>query len=135
MNMKQKISWTTSLFYPWHRGKEMRGSSQRRLRKSGQGCGGRRGMRTSWGCYQESQMKEGFQDHVKHNQHNHMLCWKCLNYMKLPWVLLKPITIGKVKNTVKYTLACQFLALLVLLGFLKTFRLGTLLIEAEEIQT
>lgn len=121
MTMKEKISWTTSLFYPWHRGKEMRGSSQRRLKKSGQGCRGRKGMRTSWGCYHESQMKEVFQDHVKHNQHNHMLCWKCLNYTMIPWALLKPIAIGKVKNTVKYTLACRFLALLVLLGFLKMF--------------
>ena len=34
MTMKEKISWTTSLFYPWHRGKGMRGSSQRRLKKS-----------------------------------------------------------------------------------------------------
>lgn len=40
VDMKEKISWTTSLSSPRHRGKEMRGSWQRTLGKSGEKGGG-----------------------------------------------------------------------------------------------
>ena len=66
VNMKEKISWTTSLSSPRHRGKEMRGSWQRTLGKSGEKGGGKRRKKTSWGCCLESQMKEAFQDCVKY---------------------------------------------------------------------
>lgn len=107
---------------------EMEEACKETEKGSGQGCRGRKG----WGparCYHESQMKDSISGPCQ-TPTNITICYvgNALNYTMIPWDLLKPIAIGKVKNTVKYTLACRFLALLVLLGFLKMFCFSSLLI-------
>lgn len=58
MNMKEKISWTTSLFYPRHRGKERRGSSQRRLREIGWGMGEEEGQEPAGGVIMKAKRRK-----------------------------------------------------------------------------